>query len=119
MNKQIEEMAKFMLEKSNSANAEPIFTAEDGTVAVLGENMTKVLDAILEQAFIPFLAECLVKEGYRKASDGEWVDQYKGKYANALYKCSACGGTARIDQITSKWILTSFCPHCGAKMKGE
>ena len=69
MNKQIEETAKFMLEKSNSANATPIFTAEDGTEIVLGENVAKLLDTILEQAFIPFLAECLVKEGYRKSED--------------------------------------------------
>lgn len=55
---------------------------------------------------------------YRKSTDGEWVDQYKGKYANALYKCSACGGRANIDWITSDWNLTPFCPSCGAKMKG-
>ncbi|MBE6689852.1 MAG: hypothetical protein E7590_01040 [Ruminococcaceae bacterium] len=69
MNKQIEEMARFMLEKSNSANVEPIFTAQDGTEIVLGEEATKLLDDVLEQAFIPFLAECLVKEGYRKSTD--------------------------------------------------
>ncbi len=64
-------------------------------------------------------AMCLNKAGYRKASEGEWIDEYKGKYENALYKCSACGGRANIDWITSNWNLTPFCPHCGANMKGE
>ena len=66
MNKQIEEMAKLMLEKSNSANVEPIFTAKDGTQIVLGEQATKLLDDVLEQAFIPFLAEILWDSGYRR-----------------------------------------------------
>ena len=34
-----------------------------------GENATKVLNSILEQAFIPFLAKALYNAGYRKASD--------------------------------------------------
>ena len=68
--KQIEEIARFMLEKSNSANVEPIFMAEDGTEIVLDEKSIKLLDVILEQAFIPFLAETLYNEGYCKQ---EWV----------------------------------------------
>lgn len=54
-----------------------------------------------------------------KAREGEWIDQYKGKYANALYKCSICNNAAHINELTSKWILTPFCPSCGAKMKYE
>jgi hypothetical protein len=69
MNKQIEEMAQFMLEKSNSANVEPIFEAKDGTQIVLGEQATKLLDDVLEQAFIPFLAKALYNAGYRKTED--------------------------------------------------
>ena len=66
--KQIEEMAKDMLEASTSANAEPVLEIE-GKEIVLGENATKILDNILEQAYIPFLAETLYAKGYRKASD--------------------------------------------------
>ncbi len=68
MEKQIEEMAKVMLEASTNANVEPVFEME-GKEVVLGENATKVLNNILEQAFIPFLAEVLYNAGYRKASD--------------------------------------------------
>ena len=49
-------------------------------------------------------------------SEGEWVDQYQGKYDNQLYKCSECGETAFHDEI--RWFLTHYCPNCGSKMKG-
>ena len=67
-NKQIEEMAKTMLEESQKANVEPVLEME-GKEVVLGGNATKVLNNILEQAFIPFLAEVLYNAGYRKASE--------------------------------------------------
>ena len=66
--KQIEEMAKVMLEASTNANVEPVLEME-GKEVVLGDNATKVINNILEQAFIPFLAEVLYNAGYRKASD--------------------------------------------------
>ena len=66
--KQIEEMAKTMLEESQKANVEPVLEME-GKEVVLGENTTKVLNNILEQAFIPFLSEVLYNAGYRKQSD--------------------------------------------------
>jgi hypothetical protein len=68
--KQIEEMAKTMLEESQKANVEPVLEME-GKEVVLGENATKVLNNILEQAFIPFLAEVLYNAGYHKQS--EWI----------------------------------------------
>jgi hypothetical protein len=76
--KQIEEMAKIMLEASTSANVEPVLEME-GKEVVLGENATKILDNILEQAFIPFLAEKLTDKGYRKADEValEAVDDFQ------------------------------------------
>lgn len=62
------------------------------------------------------VANHLYSEGYRKQIDGEWVDQYQGKYDNKLYKCSMCGETAFHDE--KRWLLTHYCPNCGAKMKG-
>ena len=62
----LEEMKNIMLEKSRSANVEPIFTTREGQEIVLGEDLTKLLDDILEQAFIPFLAEILWDSGYRR-----------------------------------------------------
>lgn len=62
-------------------------------------------------------AERAVNKGYKKAIEGEWVDQYKGKYANALYKCSVCGEPAYGNGKV--WFFSKFCPNCGAKMKYE
>ena len=71
------------------------------------------------------VAEALYTAGYRKQSVGEWKDRYNGKYANSLYVCSICDGksllaTHRNELLTPtvKQILTPYCPHCGAKMKG-
>jgi hypothetical protein len=86
-------MARFMLEKSNSANVEPIFTKKDGTQIVLGEQATKLLNDVLEQAFIPFLADALVKDGYRKASE----------VAREIF-----------EEIESKLMLNKAI-HCGQK----
>jgi hypothetical protein len=72
MNKEhiIEEMAREMLEIITSANVEPVLEI-DGKEIVLGENATKILDNILEQAFIPYLAKHLTEQGYRKISEIE------------------------------------------------
>ena len=51
-----------------------------------------------------------------KQVEGEWIDQYHGKYANQLYKCSVCGETAFQDG--ERWFLTQYCPNCGKPMKG-
>ena len=57
-----------MLEASTTANVEPVLEME-GKEVVLGENATKILNNILEQAYIPFLAKALYNAGYRKATD--------------------------------------------------
>lgn len=62
------------------------------------------------------IAKRLYSAGYRKQSEGEWIDQYQGKYDNQLYKCSECGDTAFHDD--KRWFLTPYCHKCGAKMKG-
>ena len=61
---QIKDLTVFMLAKSTTANVEPVFTMKDGKEIVLGENLTALLNDVLEQAFIPFLAEELVNAGY-------------------------------------------------------
>ena len=70
----------------------------------------------MSQGVSKFYARHLYEKGYRKQSEGEWIDQYQGQYANQLYKCSVCGETAFHDD--KRWFLTNFCPNCGAKMKG-
>lgn len=54
--------------------------------------------------------EALYNAGYRKQSEGEWIEQ--GECWKTL-RCSVCGHTT--DTIFDK---TPFCPNCGAKMKG-
>lgn len=60
-------------------------------------------------------AETLYNEGYRKQSEGEWLEQVRvskeGKPLLRHYKCNLCG----------VYLATqaNFCPNCGAKMKGE
>ena len=68
------------------------------------------------------IVEALYNAGYRKQSEGEWVKPYKGACADPFYTCSACGAgallTQRVDNSKVVRVLTPYCPHCGAKMKG-
>ena len=66
---QIEELKTLMLEKSDLTKVEPVFTDNDGEEYYLDEDSIKYLGDILEQAFIPFLAEVVISAGYRKADD--------------------------------------------------
>lgn len=54
------------------------------------------------------VANYLVNKGYRKQSEGEWIWKSNG-YMKYLH-CSCCGKQ-------EEWE-TSYCPNCGAKMKG-
>ena len=59
------------------------------------------------------IAEHFYNAGYRKQSEGEWVDK----------KCSLCGEnepyTARGNFFATTFyqFKTNYCPNCGAKMK--
>ena len=55
---------------------------------------------------------CLLYEaGYRKQSEGEWIDNDDMYTADMLnYRCSICGNYEYTPQ--------NFCSKCGAKMKG-
>lgn len=67
--KQIEELRALLFENSNSANVEPVFTDENGEEHYLPDGAIKVLNDILEKAFIPFLAEVIIDNGYRKMDE--------------------------------------------------
>lgn len=64
------------------------------------------------------IAEKLYNAGYRKQSEGEWIERdciIESKRGRTIHysirKCSVCG----------KWNgrhKTNFCPNCGANMKG-
>lgn len=53
---------------------------------------------------------------------GEWSkDQEDVYWGNHLIKryCSICGGRPYYDRIRDTFILTPYCPYCGAKMDGK
>ena len=57
------------------------------------------------------MAQNLIAKGYRKQSEGEWVendDMYTADMLN--YRCSICGNY--------EYTQRNFCSKCGAKMKG-
>lgn len=59
----------------------------------------------------------LHEAGYRKQSEGEWVDKPTGAYCRMQSWCSACGKHSGIGGIESN-RHKPFCPNCGARMKG-
>ena len=62
-------------------------------------------------------ASVLHNAGYRKQSEGEWIDKPTGAYSRMQSWCSACGKHSGIGGIESN-RHKPFCPNCGAKMKG-
>lgn len=56
-----------------------------------------------------------VKAQYEARPKGEWID--KGQYA----VCSNCGADSgtQYDSVQPVPRKTSFCPDCGADMRGE
>ena len=48
--------------------------------------------------------------------NGEWEFVDNEIFAGE-YFCSVCGKRAEVD-LYGEWILSNFCPSCGAKMKG-
>ena len=61
----------------------------------------------------------LYNKNYREQSEGEWLTETGNWIYNVAKKyCSKCGTNARYDKHTHKYILTNFCPNCGAQMKG-
>ena len=103
--KQISEIAKILTEYADCGECEKC-----NFLTVCGEKR---------------LATKLYEAGYRKQSEGEWIDRYNGKYANPIYECSQCGEVplkkTHINELNTMELidaLSSFCPNCGSKMKG-
>ena len=61
-------------------------------------------------------AERLYNAGYRKQSEGEWIEASNKPYAACGKKCSLCG--ARISYREYGHGNHKYCHKCGAKMKG-
>lgn len=91
MNKQIEEMAK-----------------------VIHENFS----SLLSMTECKIIAAAAYEAGYRKQSEGEWIDKHTGAYGRMQSWCSACGKHSGIGGIESN-RHKPFCPNCGARMRGD
>ncbi len=65
------ELYKFLLEKSTAADVELCFETEEGeTVVVDNPETLKLLNQILEEAYLPFICEAMVEAGYHR----DWED---------------------------------------------
>lgn len=108
MNKQIEEMAKFLcsLDTYDHEKCEKCGKWDRGTCD--------------ELCFSHEVAIDLYNANYRKQIVGEWVRQNRmvdGK-VRAEAVCSNCGTDVVYQAIDNRWQFENFCPHCGANMKG-
>ena len=63
---QYQEIHDLLLSRSTAANINLVFQTEDGKEIPLNAAAIEVLNNILEQAFIPFITQVLVDEGYHK-----------------------------------------------------
>lgn len=68
---QYQELHNLLLSKSTSANIIPVLHTEEGQEIPLNPEAISVLNSILEQAFIPFICNVLIEEGYHKDEEKE------------------------------------------------
>ena len=85
------------------------------------EKQEAIMSAYLEKYFAELsfdfdeIAEKMVSIGYRKQSEGEWLNA--GMFDD-MAKCSVCGLIDHsLNEVYSRGTY-NFCPNCGAKMKG-
>ena len=114
--KQIEEMARALNNYFDKTPMQLSFKHKNGDEDIItDEKALCVIDAITRQALIPVFCEALYNAGYRKQSEGEWIEHphfnFEGGYSGANYECSNC----HYDDCYEK---EPYCPKCGAKMKG-
>ena len=82
-------------------------------------NNTLLMNYDMPEEFTKGLAEFLYDEGYRLETEGKWIwiNQATG-YLEPPYgdtcKCAIC--EFEIDVSETHF---NYCPHCGAKMKGD
>ena len=83
------------------------------------EGMAEILRKVCEPSLLDecdskncneCMAEAIYNAGYRKQSEGEWR---LGK-SGCMYFCSDCDYVAHPREV-DEW---SYCPRCGARMKG-
>lgn len=93
-----------------------------------------IRDWTVEESMAESIAAAVLANGYRKQSEGEWIED--GYFDNPCV-CSKCGAESqyvskfheKFDydweenlqpagyEETREYIRTPYCPECGAKMK--
>ena len=63
---QYQKLHNLLLSESTSANITPVFHTVDEQELPLTPEAISVLNSILEEAFIPFICDVLIREGYHK-----------------------------------------------------
>lgn len=77
-----------------------------------------VINDILEQAFIPFLAKAVIEEGYEKRETCNYIETVMGNSdEDKAWVCDKCGEAwTLMEGGTPKSHNMHFCPQCGAKI---
>ncbi len=78
-------------------------------------------DERMETINMQGIAEELIKKGYCKQNQGEWiyhecVSSYDGVISG--YSCSVCSAFVNEEVFECDEFHKGFCGHCGASMKG-
>ena len=83
--------------------------------ALLFDHLKKVIEVFSTRDFSP------VKRGFWKPMSESEMTGFNPKFAGrdpiAGYKCSNCGNEA-IFSCNDEFVLSDYCPNCGAKMDG-
>ena len=84
------------------------------------EQCNKDLDIDDEPCYFECMANAIIKNDYRKQSEGEWQvcsDEYE--ICADEFVCSVCKESFVSSELTDEEFLEmmKFCPNCGAKMK--
>ena len=105
--KQIEEMAKVLRKGTICYNCRSSINGNERRD--WGCHRPSNLDCRYDEDILK-ACEALYNAGYRKQSEGEWIDANPN---GAVYKftCTLC-------KETKLGKGTPYCPNCGAKMKG-
>lgn len=64
-----DELLTLLYNASVNANVAPEFHADNGTVVELTQPVIDMINNILEQAYLPFIVDTVIDNGYRKKGD--------------------------------------------------
>ena len=80
------------------------------------ENCYKDCNASHE-CYVEEVCRALYNAGYRKQSEGEWIEYIEIGAMNNRLNCSVCNWQTPFCVMGKREF--KFCPNCGAKMKGD